>query len=56
MLHLTTHLHAVASTGSVPSSGTRVLIGFVVMITFVTVGIALGVLVMRCAFGKRRGR
>lgn len=56
MLHLTTHLHAVASTRSVPSSGISVLISSVVMIMFVTFGIALGVLVMRRAFGKRPGR
>lgn len=56
MLHLTTHLHAVASTGYVPSSGISILISSVVMIMFVTFGIALGVLVMRRAFGKRPGR
>lgn len=56
MLHLATHLHAVASTKYVPPSGISYLISSVVMIMFVTFGIALFVLVIRSAFGKRRGR
>lgn len=56
MLHLTTLFNVVASTRYVRASGISYLISFVVMIMFVTFGIALGVLVMRHAFGKRRGR
>lgn len=56
MLHLTALYSVVASTQKVPVSGISYLISCVVMIMFVTFGIALGVLVMRRAFGKRPGR